>query len=69
MASPTHPKLACEIAAGQVLAGRADDSGALVEYYTSRSLPPGVLAPGLAPANVLAADALRDAVAGALSAA
>ena len=69
MASPTRPKVACEIAAGQVLAGRADDSGAVVEYYTSRLLPPGVVAPGLAPANVLAADLLRDAVATVLSAA
>ena len=69
MASPTRPKVACEIAAGQVLAGRADESGAIVEYYTSRSLPPGVVAPGLAPANVLAAEVLRDAVAAALSAA
>jgi type IV pilus assembly protein PilM len=69
MASPARPKIACEIAAGQVLAGRVDESGARVEYYTSRSLPPGVVAPGLAPVNVLAADVLRDALAAALSAA
>lgn len=69
MASPSRPKIACEIAAGQVLAGRADESGSVVEYYTARSLPPGVVAPGLAPVNVLAAAALRDAIAGALSAA
>ena len=69
MASSPRPKIACEIAAGQVLAGRADESGARVEYYTSRGLPPGAVAPGLAPVNVLAADVLRDAVAAALSAA
>lgn len=69
MASPARPRIACEIAAGQVLAGRADESGARVEYYTSRSLPPGVVAPGLAPVNVLAPDVLRDALAAALSAA
>ena len=69
MASPARPRIACEIAAGQVLAARADDSGSVVEYYTARSLPPGVVAPGLAPGNVLAAEALREAIAGALSAA
>jgi type IV pilus assembly protein PilM len=69
MPSPARPRIACEIAAGQVLAGRADDSGSVVEYYTARSLPPGAVAPGLAPGNVLATDALRDAIAGALSAA
>ena len=69
MPSPARPRIACEIAASQVLAGRADDSGSVVEYYTARSLPPGTVVPGLAPANVLAADALREAIAGALSAA
>ena len=68
MANPARPKIACEIAAGQVLAGRADESGSSVEYYTARSLAPGVVAPGLAPVNVLAAEALREAIAGALSA-
>ena len=69
MNSPARPRIACEIAASQVLAGRADDSGSMVEYYTARSLPPGTVAPGLAPVNVLAAGALREALAGALSAA
>ena len=69
MVSPARPKIACEIAASQVLAGRADESGSVVEYYTARGLAPGVVAPGLAPVNVLAAGALREAVAGALSAA
>lgn len=69
MPSPARPRIACEIAASQVLAARADDSGSTVEYYTSRSLPPGAVAPGLAPGNVLATDALREAIAGALSAA
>ena len=69
MASPARPKIACEIGASQVLAGRADESGAVVEYYTSRTLPAGVVAPGLAAINVLAAGALREAVSGALAAA
>jgi type IV pilus assembly protein PilM len=69
MPSPARPRIACEIASSQVLAGRVDDSGSVVEYYTARSLPPGTVAPALAPANVLAADALREAIAGALSAA
>jgi type IV pilus assembly protein PilM len=69
MPSPARPRIACEIAASQVLAARADESGSTVEYYTSRSLPPGAVAPGLAPGNVLATDALREAIAGALSAA
>lgn len=69
MPSPARPRIACEIAASQVLAGRADESGSVVEYYTARSLAPGVVAPGLAPANVLAAGALREAIAGALTAA
>ncbi len=69
MSNSSRPKIACEIAADQVLAGRADESGAVGEYYTARSLAPGVVAPGLAPVNVLAAGALRDAIAGALAAA
>jgi type IV pilus assembly protein PilM len=69
MTSPARPRIACEIAASQVLAGRANESGSVVEYYTARSLPPATVAPGLAPGNVLAAGALRDAIAGALSAA
>ena len=69
MTSRARPRIACEIAASQVLAGRADESGSVVEYYTARGLAPGVVAPGLAPVNVLAAGALREAIAGALSAA
>ena len=69
MPSAARPHIACEIAASQVLAGRADDSGSTVACYTSRNLAPGVVVPGLAPGNVLAAGALRDAIAGALGAA
>ena len=69
MTSRARPRIACEIAANQVLAGRADESGSVVEYCTARGLAPGVVAPGLAPGNVLAAGALREAIAGALSAA
>ncbi len=69
MPSVARPNLACEIAASQVLAGRAEDSGSTVAYYTSRTLPPGAVAPALAPGNVVAAGALRDAIAGALAAA
>src|SRR5574341_1785085 len=68
MPSPARPHIACEIAASQVLAGRADESGSTVACYTSRTLAPGVVAPGLAPGNVLAGGALRDAIAGALAA-
>ncbi len=61
---PHHPRprLACEITAGHVVAGRASDQGEIVETYSARVLPEGTVAPHLTNANVLDAGRLRTAV-------
>ncbi|MGH9579629.1 MAG: hypothetical protein ACRD2R_01440 [Terriglobales bacterium] len=61
-------RMACEIAADRVLAARAEEDGRAIHIYASRALPPGVVSPGLAAANVADPAALREAVASALGA-
>ena len=70
MATSRHPgpALACEITTDHVIAGRLGESGNLVEFYTARELPAGALKPSLSAANVQDRDALRTAIASALSA-
>src|SRR6266571_6311588 len=46
------PKLACEIAADRVLAGRVSDSGDTVEMCASHELAPGSVVPDLIEANL-----------------
>src|SRR5208282_260472 len=53
-----RPRLACEITAEGVIAGRAGEGGKTVEAVASRKLPEGALTPGLAQANVSAREAL-----------
>jgi type IV pilus assembly protein PilM len=61
------PKVACEIGADRVIAARASASAASMEIYSSRRLPTGTLAPGLASPNILQAENLRQAISGVLS--
>ena len=60
-----RPRLACEIAAERVIAGRGTASGAL-DAYTSLALSAGTVAPSLTHANVPRPEALRQAVTDAL---
>jgi type IV pilus assembly protein PilM len=46
------PKLACEIAADRVLAGRVSDSGDMVEMCACHELTPGSVVPDLIEANL-----------------
>ena len=63
--SPKHlrrPLLACEIAADRILAGRASDSGRLVETASARELAPGTVVPDLMESNLRDGTALRHAI-------
>jgi type IV pilus assembly protein PilM len=57
-----RPALACEIAADRVLAGRASDSGRLVEMAAARELAPGTVVPDLMEANLRDGSAIRKAI-------
>src|SRR5579862_1482567 len=63
----SRPRVACEISADRVVAGRAADNGAALEAATTATLPPGLLTPGLQQANfgdrAKLAPALRDTLA------
>jgi type IV pilus assembly protein PilM len=50
--SKSKPKLACEIAADRVLAGRVSDSDQVVEMCASGELAPGTVVPDLIEANL-----------------
>jgi type IV pilus assembly protein PilM len=50
--SKSRPKLACEIAADRVLAGRVSDSGDVLATCASRELAPGSVVPDLIEANL-----------------
>ena len=52
MSSRSKPKLACEIAADRVLAGRVSDRGDTIEVCAAGELPPGSLVPDLVEANL-----------------
>ncbi len=56
-------KLACEISAEHVVAARASRQGNEIEACAVRSLPPGVVVPGLTSANVANPDSLRTVLA------
>src|SRR5947208_171931 len=61
-----RPKLACEIAADRVIAGRAADSGQVLELCSTRELAPGCLVPDLTENNLRQrteiVNALQDAL-------
>jgi len=70
--SPTSslakPKLACEIAADRVLAGRLTDRGDGLEASAARELAPGSVIPDLVENNLRQRDAVRAGIEAALGA-
>lgn len=57
-----RPRVACEITAERVVAGRASESRDFLESYATRELFPGAVAPGLAEANIADAATVARAV-------
>jgi type IV pilus assembly protein PilM len=62
------PKLACEVAADRVLAGRFADHGSSLEACAARELAPGSLVPDLVENNLRQREAVRAAIEAALGA-
>ena len=65
MSSTTNtakPKLACEIAADRVLAGRVTENGDGLEASAARGLAPGSVVPDLIEANLRQPDAVFETV-------
>src|SRR4051812_25626752 len=62
-----RPKIACEIAADRVVAARASERETVVEAFSMRSIARGAIGPSLAAGNVVNRDAVRSALADALS--
>ena len=60
------PKLACEISADRVLAGRLTDSGGSLEASAARELAPGSVIPDLVENNLRQRDAVRTGIESAL---
>ena len=60
--SSSKPKLACEIAADRVLAGRVSDRGDMVEMCAAEQLPPGSVVPDLLEANVRERKGVFDTI-------
>jgi type IV pilus assembly protein PilM len=60
------PKLACEIAADRVLAGRVMEKGGGLEASAARELAPGSVVPDLVETNLRQRAAVRDGIASAL---
>ena len=62
----TRPKLACEVAADRVLAGRLADTGEIVEVCSAHELSPGLVVPDLIENNLREPDTvaqiIRDAM-------
>jgi type IV pilus assembly protein PilM len=61
------PRLACEIAADRVLAGRLAEDGRTLEACAARELAPGSVVPDLVESNLRQRDAVSAAVEDALS--
>ncbi len=60
------PKMACEIAADRVLAGRLTDNGSALEVSAARELAPGSVIPDLVENNLRQKDAVRAGIEAAL---
>lgn len=60
------PKLACEIAADRVLAGRFSDNGGGLEASAARELAPGSVVPDLVENNLRQREAVREGIESAL---
>jgi type IV pilus assembly protein PilM len=61
------PRMACEIAADRVLAGRLTENGGGLEASAVRELAPGCVVPDLVENNLRQRDAVRAAIEAALS--
>jgi type IV pilus assembly protein PilM len=64
--STAKPKLACEIAADRVLAGRLLENGEGLEACAARELAPGSVVPDLVETNLRQRNAVRDGIVSAL---
>lgn len=62
----SRPKLACEISADRVLAGRVFDNGSGLEVCAARELAPGSVVPDLVETNLRQRAAVRDGIESAL---
>jgi type IV pilus assembly protein PilM len=60
--SGAKPKVACEISADRVLAGKIADTGGVVELCSVRELPPGSVVPDLTEPNILQPEVVRKAI-------
>ena len=54
----SRPRLACEIAADRIIAGRVAESGGVVEALAARELSPGSVVPDLTESNLVQRDAV-----------
>ncbi|HEX3818763.1 MAG TPA: hypothetical protein VHW45_00430 [Candidatus Sulfotelmatobacter sp.] len=61
-ASAPKPKLACEIAADRVLAGRVVDNGSGLEACAARELAPGSVVPDLVENNLRQRESVRQGI-------
>jgi type IV pilus assembly protein PilM len=65
--STSKPRLACEISADRVLAGRLADKGGHLEAFTVRELAPGTVIPDLVENNLRQRDKVRAGIEAALN--
>jgi type IV pilus assembly protein PilM len=60
--SSAKPRIACEISADRVLAGRIAEKGRLIEACVARELAPGSVVPDLTEPNLREPEAVRKAI-------
>jgi type IV pilus assembly protein PilM len=60
--SSARPRIACEISADRVLAGKLADAGGVVDSVAVRELPPGSVVPDLTENNILQPELVRKAI-------
>lgn len=60
--SNARPRIACEISADRVLAGKLAEAGGLVDECAARELPPGSVVPDLTEPNILQPEVVRKAI-------
>jgi type IV pilus assembly protein PilM len=60
--SGARPRIACEISADRVLAGKLADTGGVVDSCAVRELPPGSVVPDLTESNILQPEVVRKAI-------
>jgi type IV pilus assembly protein PilM len=57
-----RPRIACEISADRVLAGKLAETGGVVDACAVRELPPGSVVPDLTEHNILQPEVVRKAI-------